>query len=197
MRLGAALAVVRYNDGYAGINEVFEAVGVTLGAYLSEFTNKIDTARKFEVKVLSVANSESLRKSSGEERKVKSQVRKHGQGYDSGKYSSAQPDVESDAEDITPAPTTSTTLNTVVDSDNEPDPQLPTTSLAVEDTDGSCEICGYTEDEGIVGIGLGITLPAGDILWVECADCFKWFHILCLGIEEEDLSEGDWRCGKC
>ena len=197
MKLGAALAVVRYNDGYAGIKEVFEAVGVTPGAYLSEFTNKIDTARIIRSQCIISSQQRKSAKKQRRGKKVKSQVRKHGQGYDSGKYSAVQPDVESDAEDITPAPTTSRAPHRDVDSDNEPAPQLPTTSLAVEDTDGSCEICGYTEDEGIVGIGLGIALPAGDILWVECADSFKWFHILCLGKEEEDLPEGDWRCGKC
>ena len=187
MKLGAALAVVRYNDGYAGIKEVFEAVGVTPGAYLSEFTNKIDTARIIRSQCIISSQQRKFAKKKRRGKKVKSQVRKHGQGYDSGKYSAAQPDVESDAEDITPTPTTSRAPHTDVDSHNEPGPQLPTTSLAVEDTDGSCEICGYTEDEGI-----GIALPARDILWVECADSFKWFHILCLGIEE-----GDWRCGKC
>ena len=98
-------------------------------------------------------------------------------------------------EDEPPAPTSSTAHLTDPDSDAEPDPLTPTTSLAVEVAD-SCDICGYTEDEGIVGIGLDIALPPGDIGWVQCEGCLKWFHLLCLGIEE-DLTEDEWHCGKC
>ena len=76
--------------------------------------------------------------------------------------------VDSDAEDVRPAPTTSAATLTDVDSDGEEEPLSQRTSLAVEVTD-SCDICGYTEDEGVVGIGLAIALPAGDILWVQCA----------------------------
>ena len=110
-----------------------------------------------------------------------------------GRYTSGQRDADSEAEDVPPAPT-STPL-TDVESDNEPDPLSPTTSLAVEVAD-SCDICGYTEDEGIVGICLGIALPPGDIGWVQCDKYLKWFHHLCLGVEE-DLIEDDWICSEC
>ena len=113
-----------------------------------------------------------------------------------GKYTSAQPDVDSDAEDVTLAPTSCRAPLTESDTDSEEELQSLTTTLAEEGTD-TCDICGYTEDEGIVGIGLGIALPPGDILWVQCEVCSTWFHLLCLGIEEEDLPAGAWRCGKC
>ena len=166
MRLGAALSVIRYNDGYTGLKEVFEAVGITPGAYLSELTNKLDTARVIRSQTIITNQQRKFAKKQRRGKKVKSQIRKHGQGYDSGKFSSAQPDAERDAEDITPAPTTSTAPHTDAKSDGEEeDPLSPTTSLAVEVTD-SCDICGFTEEEGLVGIGLGITLPPGDIGWV-------------------------------
>ena len=193
MRLGAALAVIRYNDGYTGIKEVFEAVGITPGNYLSNLTNKLDTDRIIRSQGIITNQQRKFAKKQRRGNKVKSQVRNHGEGYGTGKYTSAQPDVESDAEDVIPAPTSSTTPHT--QSDTEPDPQSPTTSRAEDDD--SCDICGYTEEEGIVGIGLGMALPSRDIEWVQCDKCMKWYHLLCLGVEGEDLPEGNWLCGKC
>ena len=196
MRLGSALAVIQYNEGYQGIKELFEAVGITPGDYLLETFSKLDQERIIRSANIIRNQQRRFAKKQRRGKKIKSQVRKHGQGYDSGKYTSAQPDVDSDAEDERPAPTTSAAPLIEADSDGEEDPLSPTTSLAVEVTD-CCDICGYTEDEGIVGIGLGIALPTGDILWVQCAVCLKWFHLLCLGIEDEDLPEDEWNCGKC
>ena len=36
MRSGAALTVIRYNDGFAGVKGVFEILGVNVGQHLSE-----------------------------------------------------------------------------------------------------------------------------------------------------------------
>ena len=118
----------------------------------------------------------------------------HGEGYASGKYSSARRDLESKEEP--PAPTTSTAPPTDVDTDSKPDLLSQRTSSAVEVAD-NCEICGYTEDEGIDGIGLGLALQPGDIGWVQCDECLKWNQLLSLGLEEDDLPEVEWKCGKC
>ena len=48
---------------------------------------------------------------------MKTQVRKHGEGYVSGKYTTAQPDVESDIEHVTSIPTASVSHSTDADSD--------------------------------------------------------------------------------
>ena len=100
-----------------------------------------------------------------------------------------QRDADSEGEDVPHAP--KSTPLTDVENDNEPDPLSPTTSLAVV-AGGSCYICSNTEDEGIAVIVLGIALPPGDIGWVQCDKCLKWFHLLCLGVEGEDLKEDDW-----
>ena len=191
MRLESALAVVIYNNGYAGIKKVFEIIGITPGAYLSETIRKRDNERITRSSSIIRYQHRKFAKKQRRGKKVKSQVRKHGEGYVSGKYTSAQPDVESDIEDVAPIPTTSVSHSTDVDSDIDEEPLS-----AVEVVD-SCEICGYTEDEGIVGIGLGIALPPGDIGWVQCEFCSKWYHLLCLGVDEEDLPDDEWNCGKC
>ena len=197
MRLGAALSVILYNEGYQGIKRVFETCGITPGDYLSETLGKLDKERIVRSANILRSQQRKFAKKQRRGKKVKSQIIKHGQEYDTGKYTSAQPDLETEAEDVTPDPTSSTAPHTDVNSDSdEEDPLSPTTTLAEEVKD-SCEICGYTEEEGNVGIGLGIPLPARDIEWVQCAECLEWYHLLCLGIEDEDLPVGDWRCGKC
>ena len=196
MKLGSGLTVIQYNDGFQGIKEVFESVGITPGTYLSDTFSKLDQERITRSRNIIRSQQRKFAKKQRRGKKVKGQIRKHGQGYDSGKYTAAQAEVESDAEDVTPAPTLSRAPLTDIHTDSEEELHSPKTTLAEEGTD-SCDICGYTEDEGIVGIGLGMALPTGDILWVSCEKCFKWFHILCLGVEEEDLPAGDWRCGKC
>ena len=45
MRLGSALAVILYNEGYQGIKELFEAVGISPGDYLLETFSKLDQER--------------------------------------------------------------------------------------------------------------------------------------------------------
>ena len=196
MKLGSALAVIQYNDGFHGIKEVFESVGITPGTNLSDTFSRLDQERIFRSRNIIRRQHQKFAKKQRRGKNVKSQVRKHGPGYESGKYTSAQPDVDTDAEDVTPAPKSSRAPLTESDTDSEEELQSPTTTLAEESTD-TCDICGYTEDEGIVGIGLGIALPPGDILWVQCEVCSTWFHLLCLGVEEEDLPAGAWRCGKC
>ena len=57
-----------------------------------------------------------------------------------------------------------------------------------DDTDDdACPICGGTEENCIVGIGIGLQLDTSDIQWVECAHCTSWFHLECVGIEIHDL----------
>ena len=111
------------------------------------------------------------------------QISKHGEGYSSSKYTAPQPDSGNDSEGDIQSSTSRENLPT--------DPTIPTSS-----TDDICEVCGYTEGEGIVGIGLGIRLPPGDIEWV-CDRCDTWFHLLCLDKNKEDIPEDEWICDKC
>ena len=193
MRFGAALAVIRFNDGYKGIRELFEAVGITPGAYLSELTQKLDTARIIRSQNIVRDQKRKFSKTQRRGKKVASQILKHGQGYASGKYTSAQPDPESDTDDDTPAPTSSTAPHTDVDEY----PLPPAISLAIEISKDSCDLCGFTDKEGLVGIGLGVPIPPGKLKWVQCETCSRWFHLLCLGIENSGLPKGPYMCDYC
>ena len=117
-------------------------------------------------------------------KKTKKQVNKHGEGYGSGKYTAAQPDVGEDSDDdhLSDAPSTSIL-------------PTPTTSSTAISND-ICQCCGHDEESQMYGFGLGIV--SEELLdWVQCAQCEKWFHLLCVGLELEDLPEGDWYCDLC
>ena len=195
MRLGSAVAVIQFNEGYKGIKEIFETAGVTPGAYLSETFSILDMERVYRSKYILANQQNKFAKKLRRGKKVKRQIQKHGAGYEPGKSSGAQLD-DSESEDEPHAPTTSTAPRTDVDSNAEQDAPSPTSCFAAVVAD-SCDICGYSEDEGIVGIGLGIALPPGDIEWVQCERCLKWYHLLCLGLVEEDLTEEEWYCSEC
>ena len=117
------------------------SVGVIPGAHLSETFSKLDFARVNRSRNIIKNQQRKFTKKQRRGNRVKSQVEEHGPGYETCKYPGAQPDINSDAEDATPTPTSSTAHLTDPDSDVEPDPLTPTTSLAVEVAD-CCDICG-------------------------------------------------------
>ena len=95
-------------------------------------------------------------------------MKKFGKGYSSGAYTGAQHDKD----------------------DIEVQDDLPTlgnTKL------GFCQICYRTDD--YIGIALGILLSDGT-RWLVCNGCKDRYHLLCLGLEMEDLDDGDWLCEK-
>ena len=93
MRLGSALATVQFNDGYQGIQKVFESVGVIPGAHLLETFSKLDIARVNRSRNIIRNQQRKFAKKQRRGKRVKSQVEKHGPGYETGKYSGAQPDI--------------------------------------------------------------------------------------------------------
>ena len=79
--------------------------------------------------------------------------------------------------------------------------QPPTaTPAAGSSTDSSlepCNICGGTEANGLVGIGLGLRMTSKDVEWVQCNSCDPWYHYLCLNIEDSEEIGKEFYCPCC
>ena len=98
-------------------------------------------------------------------------MKKHGVGYSSGQYTAAQPDIDT--------PTSTVPTSSTVGSD---------------ESDEICEICGFSDESGLVGIGLGVPVE-GDIDWVQCDLCDKWYHLLCLALSKDGIpTDSHWYC---
>ena len=116
---------------------------------------------------------------------------KHGHGYSSCKYTAAQPDIDSQSE-VEDIPLHNQQKYNAQNK-TKGNTTVPTSSTGED----YCELCGFTGKEEIIDIGLGMRLPPGDIEWVQCDNCLKWYHLLCLDMDLEDLPEEEWTCGEC
>ena len=78
MKFKSALAVIRYNDGFQGIKEVFESVGITPGTFLSSTFIQLDQERTTRSKNILRSQQRRFAKKQRRGKKVKSQIRKNG-----------------------------------------------------------------------------------------------------------------------
>ena len=120
MRLGAALAVIIYNDGYNAMKYVFETMGITPGVRLSEALSKRDNERIMHSGQIIRRQQKKFAKKQRRGKKVKIQISKHGAGYSSGKYTAARKDSDTDGSGIEDTrPTSSTAARSDLDSESE------------------------------------------------------------------------------
>ena len=172
MRLGAALAVIRYNDGFSGVKRVLEMLGVSVGVHMSGKFVRLDNRRILSSGGIVAAQQRRFAKRQIRGHKVSKQVREHGESYSSGKFTVAQTDLERPREEVTAIDTSASDC---------------------------CAVCGFSEESEMIGIDVaGLPVSSDEILWVECSKCEQWYHQLCVEVEPEELSEEiDWICGKC
>ena len=192
MRLGSALAVIRYNDGWNGIQKLCATLGISSTANLSEHLNSLDRLRITKSSKQLILSQKRFAKKQLRPKRVQQQLKVHGEGYVSGKFSGAQskatvPVTESDPEspcvsdDETVLPTTRDT---------------PTSSTQIQED--FCVICGGTEENGLVGIGVQLQMSSEDIAWVCCEICDQWHHVECMGLDLDDVDGDDpWYCPDC
>ncbi|KAI6661844.1 hypothetical protein LOD99_9796 [Oopsacas minuta] len=155
LRIGSALAVIIFNDGYHGIQKVFKTLEIVSGPHLSDRLQELDNKRIKHSHYILRNQQRKFARKQRRGKKVRVQIRKHGEGYHSGKYTSGRKDTDSvsDSEEVVPLPISSRAQNT---SESEIE--------SGENTDDCmCELCGHTYKDGTIGIGLGAPIPKGKI----------------------------------
>ena len=219
MQLGSALATIRYNDGWNGILKVCDALGITSTHNLSEHMKALDRERIHRAEFIPNSSKKRFTKKQLRPKKVRQQVKKFGEGYFSGKFSGArehsdpdshipsEPDSPQHSVPITCQPSVPITCQPSVPitpqqsqpESSQPSIQVheaPTASTELEQD--ACRICGGTEENRLVGIGVQLKMDAGDINWVCCEICEDWYHAECLGIDFEDVrGDNPWFCADC
>lgn len=81
MRLASALAVIRFNNVFNGIQRVYDALGIQLSDKMREYFSRLDSHRvKNSFKILPQQRMRYLKKQ-GRGTKVRKQIQKHGKGY--------------------------------------------------------------------------------------------------------------------
>ena len=213
MRLGSALAVMRYNEGYAGILKICDIIGATSPHMLDCFS-ELDKRRIQRSHLIPQGQRKRFAKKQLRGQKVAKQLKKHGEGYSSGKFTAAKSadkssesdtDREDEPANLPPSDLPTSSNDPPFDlpeppsdlpfSSNQPPGDLPTSSNEPEE--GICALCYGTDDDCLVGIGVQMKLDPDLIFWVKCDECLEWYHIICVGVELEDVQDTAWICYNC
>ena len=187
MELGSALAVIRYNEGFAGIQKVFNALGVVVSNKTRKYFVHLDNSRIIDSYRIPMKQKQRFSKKQLRSKMTTKQISRFGLGYSSGRYTAAQtPTGDSTSEEEVPI--ISVTPLT-------PEPPQPESS---RDSDVTCPICGETEENGIVDIGVGLNKQSHEISWIQCDSCEFWHHMDCICLGDDEMGENeDWLCENC
>ena len=187
MKLGSALSIIRYNDGFTGIERLCNKLDIETTDRMRHAFTFLDASRARQFLKIVPAQRMRYRKKQTRGRTQSKQKAKHGPGYAPGKYTgakktNAQSDLSSDddIDDIQDPIATSASPVFPVCSDVE-----------------SCNICKGTEQNRIVGIGIGLRMIDEEVDWVQCDGCDKWYHLLCLEIHDPEEIGDIWHCDQC
>ena len=131
MELGSALAVIRYNEGFAGIEKVFNALGVAISKDTEKHFVHLDNSRIVDSQRIPMKQSQRFAKKQRRGRKTTIQIQKFGLGYSSDRFTAAQTPAEDSTSDEE-VPLRSVTPLT-------PEPAQPESR---GESDVACPICG-------------------------------------------------------
>ena len=184
MDLGSALAVIRYNEGFAGIKRLCQKLSIDVNPRLIKAFESLDVTRaRHRLNTVRDQRKRYLKKQR-RGRKTSKQLAKGSAPYSSGEYTGAKAKFDSESS-----------------SDEGMGPGSPLAiPAATSSTDSSlepCSICFGTEANGLVGIGIGLKMPDEDVVWVQCDTCEKWYHLLCLDIEDPEDLGAEFHCPDC
>ena len=76
-------------------------------------------------------------------------------------------------------------------------PSTPVASSSTDFSMESCNVCGGTEADGLVGIGPGLMMIDTEIDWIQYNSCDLWYHRLCLKINDADDIGDEYYCPSC
>ena len=188
MVLGSSLAVIRYNDGFAGIEKLCNKLYIDVNPRLVNAFESLDNSR-YRHKLHTIRDQRKrYQKKQRRGRRNSKQLAKGSDPYSSGKYSGAKSIFSSDSsseEDMDPGSPQATPTAT------------PAASSSTDSSLEPCNICGGTEANGSVGIGLGLRMISTDIEWVQCNSCDLWYHYLWLKIEDSEEIGDEFYCPCC
>ena len=180
MELSSALAVIRYNEGFAGIERLCEKLCIEVSPRLENAFSTLDASRsRKNVNIIRDQRRRFLKKQRRGS-KTSKQVSNRSDPYSSGKYSGAKSKLQSD-----------------LSSDEDMDPIFLAATQTATSSEDHCSVCNGTDANRSVGVGLGIRIIDEQIEWVQCDMCDSWYHLLCLEIDDpEDIAE-EWVCPEC
>ena len=188
MRLASALAVIRYNEGFAGIQRLFEMLGIEVTERMRQCFELLDSSRARKKLLIVAEQQKRYRKKQGRGRAHIKKTSKHGPGYSSGKYTTA---VSSN-----PLSDSSSSEGLEPQTPTHPTPIISPVFPGVTDLE-ACKVCHGTEQNGLVGIGLGLQFDQEAVYWVACDKCGQWYHTICLDLEDSEDLSGVWYCTNC
>lgn len=184
MRLGSALAVIRYNEGYRAITEILQKLQVTIHPGLIDLLTNLDQNRvEASGKLVDKQRRRFLTRLKRRRKSVVN-LRKFGEGYSSGKFSYSHIEHPEDQVEDELLPSCSTFEAPVVPTSSQGDVE-------------KCGICGGTEGDGTI-LQLNIVIDGDHLNWIQCDNCNKWYHCICVGLDEmENFDEEEWLCPNC
>ena len=139
---------------------------------MEENLSALDSVREKQKTRIIFAQKQRFLKKQQRGRTRTKQISKYGPGYKSGEFALEKHSVESELsseEDIAPEPTTSV-----------PSPES-------SEPEEYCSICKGTDENRLIGIGLGLKYVEEELDWVACDKCNRWYHQLCLDEPDDDV----------
>ena len=178
MNLVSDLAIVRYNEGYEGIEHLFSKLDIGIYERLCCDFNYLDNTLARHHSQLIRRPRKRYRKKQNRGRTTRKQIAKHGVGYKPGRYSAA----------------TSSNPDKLPSSEDESEPKIASPLLSSVEC---CHVCKGTERTALWGLSLGLRIIEEELDWVQCENCDRWYHLLCLNIDDHDDIGDTWVCEIC
>ena len=180
MRLGAALAVIRFNSGYRGIRELFETLQIPVNHDLEKLFTSFDTRRSRAKLQTDIAIKKRFVKRQKRGHNRRTQNTRDGVGYKSGQFSAAQKNTNNSESEEEFSPTSETQSSSTV-------------------SEAKCVVCLTSVNERGEDIGLGVMLSPADTneQLISCAKCDSLYHPSCINLLPNEITCKEWICMAC